>query len=150
MSTKEKIKTTSEILEEFFNKNDLVFYKRKEKSSTIFLLPYRISKQKLTVDINVLVIENSNMCRMSFRKRLNLENNDLSEELLNMNAELINGNLSVVSNSKHVLFNINFTVADEEDVKKEYEKNLYICFGILRELYNKNIIEKRIDNDNEE
>lgn len=149
MSTKEKIKTTSQILEDFFNKNDLVFYKREEKSSTIFLLPYRISKQKLRVDIRILAIDNSNMCRMSFTKRLNLTNNDFSEELLNMNSELINGNLSVASNSKHVLFNVNFSIDDEENVKKEYEKNLYMCFGVLTKLYNKDIIEKQTDNEEE-
>lgn len=139
--TKEKT-NTSMVLLDYFKKNNYIFYERNEKDSILFLLPYRLQKI-FRVDINIVTISNSNLCRMNFKSKLN-PNNDSSKELLDMNSELIDGNLSVATDSNYVSFNINFTLTENDDVDEIYKIHLQQCFSVFYKLQDRNIIEADI------
>lgn len=143
--TKEKPKTSA-IIEEYLNQKDIIFYKREEEETTIFLLPYRIRSQNLRVDINLFTFPDSNLCRMGFNYKLNSKK-DSGRELLDMNSKLANGNLSVASDSNHVSFITNFLLAEDTEIDITYTKTLYLCFTVLLELQEKDIIEADIDNE---
>lgn len=145
--TEEKIKNTHKntykILEDFFKFKNLVFYKREEKNSIIFLLPYRFSAngEKFVVEINISVSRESALCRIGFTETLNMDV-DFGKELLDMNSELIEGKLSVVSDSDQVSFNTIFYVFDKTDIENMYNKYLYNCLLTYYKLCQKNIIER--------
>ena len=141
--TKEKSKT-SYIIENFLNKNKFIFYKRVQDDIVVFMLPYRVGSRKIVIDINLFTFENSNLCRMNFKCKLN-EKHDSSKELLDMNANLVNGNLSVMSNTNYVSFNTNFVLDRNSKINDLYYDSLYNCFSILYELQDKDIVEVNID-----
>ena len=152
MKTKSKNITSSnntKIFEDFLQKNKLVFYKRVNKSSTIFLLPYSLTGEKIKVNIRVTIFHTHNLCRMSFNRKLNTEH-DYNRELLEMNSELLNGTLSIVQNSNIVSFAVNFIFYTYDDLEHIFKDNLITCFSVLVNLYNKNIINKNIEDFDEE
>lgn len=142
-------KNLTKVFEDFFTNNNLVFYKRKNKNSTIFLLPYHITDKKIKVTIRVVTFTKHSLCRMSFTQKLNTSR-DFSKELLEINSELLNGSLSVAPNSNNVSFSINFVLNESKDLDVIYKDNLFICFSVLMTLYNKHIIDKSIEDFNED
>ena len=152
MTTKSKDITsskTAQLFEDFLQKNNLVFYKRVNKSSTIFLLPYSLTDKKLKVTIRVTIFHFHNLCRMSFSRKLNSKY-DYSRELLEMNSELLNGSLSVAQNSNSVSFSANFIFYNANDLESIFKENLFTCFSVLINLYNKNNINKDFEDFDEE
>lgn len=90
-----KTTKTSTLLKDYFNKNNIIFYQRTaEQNIEVFLVPYDIQKQDIKLHIRIIVIDDINLCNMSFSYELN-KNTDYSKELLDMNSKLVNGRLSV-------------------------------------------------------
>lgn len=127
--------------EEFFEKKDIIFYKRETNNYTVFLLPYRIKDINVKFTIHLTIFKHDSLCRMSFSEKLNDEK-DFSKELLEINSTLMDGSLSVAPNSNNVSFNINFVANDEKNVEMIYNDKIYLCFSVILKLYNKNIIDK--------
>lgn len=142
-------KNAAEILERYFETNNMIFYKRETESLIIFLLPYYIEKQDIRFDIKVSTFCEEDTCRMSFSCELNTDR-DFSKELLNMNSDLINGNLSVEKDSNQVTYSIIFDLENEMDVEKLYNKNLELCLSVLASLYKNKIVkfQKKENNEN--
>jgi len=135
-------KKTSQILEDFFQRKDMVFYRRDVNENIVtFVLPYSITKQKIKFDIQIVVFNDENICRMSFSRELN-EETDYSSELLDMNSSLVHGKISVEKDSNQVTYTLHFTISEEQTVEKEYNDAFEQCLGSLARLYSKNLIKK--------
>ena len=139
MNTEKKI---SQILEDFFEKENMVFYRRDvDENITTFILPYEITKQNINFDIRLDSFADKRLCRMCFDRELNTEH-DYSGELLDMNSDLSTGKISVEKNSNKVTYTVYFEVKDEQSVKAEYRKGLDLCLLVLARLFSSDIIKK--------
>ena len=135
-------KKTSQILEDFFQRKDMVFYRRDvNENIIIFVLPYSITKQKINFDIQIVVFDDKNICRMSFSRELN-DDMDYSSELLDMNSSLLHGKISVEKYSNQVTYSLHFTISEEQTVEKEYNDAFEQCLVSLARLYSKKLIKK--------
>ena len=130
----------SDMLKEYFESNNMVFYQRTiDDNVEIFLLPYTINKQTIRFDIKVVIFNDNNLGQISLSCELN-EKGNYDKMLLNMNSELTHGRLSVETDSNQVTYTATFELTSESDVKTLYSKNLEICLSVLAKLYQKGII----------
>ena len=135
-----KTTKTSTLLKDYFNKNNIIFYQRTaEQNIEVFLVPYDIQKQDIKLHIRIIVIDDINLCNMSFSYELN-KNTDYSKELLDMNSKLVNGRLSVVKDSNQVTYATNFRLHSNSDVQDIYNQHFESCVSTLASLYKRKII----------
>lgn len=135
-----KTTKTSAILKEYFDKNNIIYYQRTvEPNIEVFLLPYDIQKQDITLHIRIIVADAINLCNMSFSYELN-KDTDYSKELLDMNSELVKGRLSVEKDSNQVTYSTNFRLYSNSDVQALYNQHFELCVSTLASLYKRKII----------
>ena len=124
-----KTTKTSTLLKDYFNKNNIIFYQRTaEQNIEVFLVPYDIQKQDIKLHIRIIVIDDINLCNMSFSYELN-KNTDYSKELL-----------SVEKDSNQVTYATNFRLHSNSDVQDIYNQHFESCVSTLASLYKRKII----------
>ena len=121
-----KTTKTSTLLKDYFNKNNIIFYQR-------------TAEQNIEVFLRIIVIDDINLCNMSFSYELN-KNTDYSKELLDMNSKLVNGRLSVEKDSNQVTYATNFRLHSNSDVQDIYNQHFESCVSTLASLYKRKII----------
>lgn len=140
---KRKIRNTT-LIEQFFKKSKIIYYKAKINNAIIFRIPYKIEKPEYKVDIHIMSFTKTNMLQIGFSCKLN-DDKDYSKELLDLNYEIPKGRLSVSLKSPFVTYSHTFVLLEESNIQEEYKKNLSYCFYVLDKLLERNIIKGKED-----
>ena len=134
------MKTTSDIVKEILDEQDLVYYTRVFKDGTIFLLPYRILQAKRQIKIFINVDNINKKGEIGFEADLNRDS-DFSEKLLVINSELLKGKLSVPKKSDFVSYMLPFDIQDSFS-QKDYKKYLTVCLSVFGKLCEEELIDE--------
>ena len=117
LTTKENGQRTFELLEKFFQKENIVYYKRESENFITFLLPYSVTDEKLKVEIKLTTRKDVDYCIMGFRAKVNINCGfDYQKELLDMNSSVVSGSYFIESDSNYIGFNTDFF----SDEKRRY------------------------------
>ena len=131
---------TADKIKKVLNEKEIIFFERGFEDSTILILPYKLNKYGLRIDIMMDIDNLKNRYTLSFECILN-EEIDSKEKLLNMNAELPSGTIAIRPNSNIVTFTLN-SFYDDDFTFDTYKNDLYLCFFVFLRLYRENIINK--------
>lgn len=134
---------TTEKITKFLDEEKIVYFKRKIDDGSIILLPYSLVKMGLKIEIQILAHnEISDSFRMYFTcKKSEIE--DISENLLELNAELPAGSLSMQKRTDEVKFSTIVPLGDKLE-KEIFDKYIVLCLYTFTELYKKNLIDKKL------
>lgn len=140
-NTRRTLKKTASIrLKEYFESKSIVFYERIIREDIVmFLVPYNFEKQKIRLDLQIIVFETKNLCRMSFYCELDTSK-DNTEKIAQINDLVEKG--IVETDSDQIKYTVVFSLEKKSNVEEVYNKNFELCIMVLANLYQEHIMRR--------
>ena len=140
-------KTLAKKFDEFVERNELKSLR--DTDGIHYYLPYSPKEKKNRIMIFAHIFEESRIIKIGFRAPLKEENDidDIRMILLDLNSRLKMGALSLEKDSNEIIFSIDYTVEDDENIDVErYHRIILYNISMYFDLLKRQLIQMQAEN----